>query len=284
MRKIKKIHKAAYRPISDLKTWSPLPTSSLSQIDPFIFLNHHGAQVYPPNNNGLPFGPHPHRGMETVTFILDGDIMHKDSDGHNSVITAGGVQWMTAGSGLIHAEISSDDFKRVGGKLEILQLWLNLPARLKMTKPFYKGLQKEDIPALEYDEGKIKAQLISGNWDNTNGAFQSESDIHLSTLFFKTGAEITYNIPVERNIFCYIVKGRLLVNETAVEEHQLIEFENDAELVKITAFEDSTLIFGHAVPFKEPMVAYGPFVMNTEEEIQQAYQDYNDGKFGSWND
>ena len=112
MRTIKKIHKAEYRPIADLKTWSPMPTRSLEMIDPFLFLNHHGPQTYTPNNRGLPFGPHPHRGMQTVTFILEGDIMHKDSGGHESVITAGGVQWMVAGRGLIHAEVSSDDFKK----------------------------------------------------------------------------------------------------------------------------------------------------------------------------
>lgn len=115
MRKIKKIHSAEYRPIADLITYSPLPTRSLHMIDPFLFLNHHGFQTYPPHNNGLPFGPHPHRGMETVTFIVEGDIMHKDSSGHESVIGPGGVQYMTAGKGLIHAEVSSSEFKKEGG-------------------------------------------------------------------------------------------------------------------------------------------------------------------------
>ena len=109
-------------------------------VDPFIFLNHHGPQNYGPDNSGLPFGPHPHRGMETVTIIIEGDIAHKDSAGNNSVIESGGVQWMTAGKGLIHEEVSSDEFKEKGGPLEILQLWVNLPARLKMTEPKYKGL------------------------------------------------------------------------------------------------------------------------------------------------
>jgi len=122
MRNIKKLHKAEYRPMGDLETWSPLPTRNLQMIDPFIFLNHHGPQIYGPNNSGLPFGPHPHRGMETVTFILDGDITHKDTGGHKSVIGAGGVQWMTAGSGLLHAEVSSEKFKKEGGSLEIFAI------------------------------------------------------------------------------------------------------------------------------------------------------------------
>jgi redox-sensitive bicupin YhaK (pirin superfamily) len=114
MRSIKIIHKATYSPIGDRKTHSPLPLAALRQIDPFIFLNHHGPQFYAPNNNGLSFGPHPHRGMETVTFIMDGEIMHKDSGGHESIIKAGGVQWMTAGKGLIHAEVSPEEFKWKG--------------------------------------------------------------------------------------------------------------------------------------------------------------------------
>ncbi|HVG40743.1 MAG TPA: pirin family protein, partial [Chitinophagaceae bacterium] len=148
MKKIKAIHKAVYEPIGDLVTYRALPANgvAMNQLDPFIFLNHHGFQQYPPHNNGLPFGPHPHRGFETVTFILQGDLMHKDSSGGGSIISAGGVQWMTAGKGLIHAEISSEEFKQKGGQLEILQLWINLPAKYKMVAPKYIGLQQKDIP------------------------------------------------------------------------------------------------------------------------------------------
>src|SRR5690349_23253713 len=125
---------AAYRDdIGDLQTRRPVPGPKVAQVDPFLFLNHHGPQIYPPNNGGLPFGPHPHRGFETVTFILEGDLTHKDSSGAASVIQEGGIQWMTAGSGLVHAEISSGKFKEEGGPLEILQLWVNLPSKFKMS-------------------------------------------------------------------------------------------------------------------------------------------------------
>src|SRR5687768_9690885 len=131
LRTLKAIHKAEYDPIGGLVTYRAMPTRNfpMNRLDPFIFLNHHGRQVYPPGNPGLPFGPHPHRGFETVTFILEGELTHKDSSGAESVIREGGVQWMTAGSGLIHAEISSEVFKQKGGPLEILQLWVNLPAK-----------------------------------------------------------------------------------------------------------------------------------------------------------
>ena len=140
MRTVSSVHPAHRDDIADLVTRRPLPGPGVAQVDPFLFLNHHGPQVYPPGNRGLPFGPHPHRGFETVTFILEGTLAHYDSGGHASVIEAGGVQWMTAGSGLVHAEISPPEFKRDGGPLEILQLWVNLPARLKMTEPRYSGV------------------------------------------------------------------------------------------------------------------------------------------------
>jgi hypothetical protein len=283
MRPIKKIHAAEYRPIADLVTYSPLPTRALDQIDPFIFLNHHGFQVYPPQNQGLPFGPHPHRGIETVTFIVAGDIVHKDSEGHESVITAGGVQYMTAGSGLIHAEVSSDDFMRNGGDLEILQLWLNLPAAKKMTEPRYLGLQKEEITSFELDGGRVKVQQLFGDWDGVTGSFDPSFPLTMSTIYFQAGGEISKTISTDENIFCYLVSGSLKINGEAVNIRELVEFENNGTDILIEASEDSILILGHALPFNEPMVAQGPFVMNTQEQICEAYQDYQSGKFGSWN-
>src|SRR3569833_2338425 len=135
------LHPAQRDDIADLVTRRPVPGPELAQLDPFLFLNHHGPQTYGPDNRGLPFGPHPHRGFETVTFIVEGSLAHRDTGGHESVIDAGGVQWMTAGRGLVHAELSPESFKRTGGPLEILQLWVNLPSRLKMTAPVYTGLE-----------------------------------------------------------------------------------------------------------------------------------------------
>lgn len=283
MRPIKKIHKAEYRPIADLVTYSPMPTQSLRQIDPFIFLNHHGFQTYPERNQGLPFGPHPHRGMETVTFILEGDIMHKDSSGHESIIGPGGVQYMTAGSGLIHAEVSSNEFKRKGGNLEILQLWLNLPAAKKMIQPNYIGLQKEEIPTFDLDRGKVKVQQLFGEWNGVKGAFEGTFPITMSTIYLNKGAKFEKEISTEENIFFYLVRGELNVNGTDVMFRHLVEFGNSGSKIDVEALEDSILILGHAAPFNEPMVAQGPFVMNTQQQIQEAYQDYQAGKFGSWN-
>lgn len=282
MKTIKAIHKASYHPIADLITYNPLPSPKLRQIDPFIFLNHHGHQTYPKNNNGLPFGPHPHRGMETVTFILEGDIMHKDSGGHESVINAGGIQWMTAGSGLIHAEVSSENFKKEGGDLEILQLWLNLPAKLKMTKPRYIGLQKEEITDFEISEGKGTVQLIAGDWGNHKGSFDTLWPIFLSTVYLNQGGILQKEIPADENIFFYVVRGRVKINGEIIPFRNLVEFNNEGTTLHVESSEDAVFILGHAKPFNEPMVAQGPFVMNTQQEIMQAYKDYQDGKFGSW--
>ena len=279
MRTIKRIYKAEYRPIANLITYSPLPSRNLEMIDPFIFLNHHGPQNYGPDNSGLPFGPHPHRGMETVTIIIDGDIAHKDSGGSDSVIESGGVQWMTAGKGLIHSEVSSENFKRKGGRLEILQLWVNLPSRLKMTAPKYKGLQKDEIPVTVLDEGKVKAQVISGIINDSVGAFESMTGITLSTIFLENEGVLKLKVPKEHNILCYIIKGEVKIHGDVIEKLHLIEFNDDDEQVYIEAREKSIILFGHAAPFNEPVVFGGPFVMNTEEEIQQAYEDYKAGKF-----
>lgn len=283
MRKIKKIHKAQYAPMGDLVTYRALPTREVEYIDPFLFLNHHGPQTYKPNNQGLPFGPHPHRGFETLTFILEGDITHQDTGGGNDVIEAGGVQWMTAGSGLIHAEVSSEEFKKEGGPLEILQLWFNLPAQHKMTKPNYVGLQKEAIPAVMEDEGRVKVNIISGNWNDTKGPIPSLSDIHIASIELQKGGKVTTTIVASRNIFFYVVRGEIKVNEETVQKLHLVEFTNEGEKLTVEATEDAYILIGHAQPFNEPVVSHGPFVMNTEQEIQEAFRDYQAGKMGTWN-
>jgi len=229
----------------------------------------------------LPFGPHPHRGFETVTFILEGDLTHKDSSGGVSIIKAGGVQWMTAGSGLVHAEVSSEEFKKKGGPLEILQLWINLPAKHKMAKPVYKGLQKEEIPLKIWDDGKVTAQIIAGVWDGVTGPVQPLTDIHIASLSFKEDGRVTFSIEKNKTVFLYVVKGQTRINGEVADMHHLLEFSHEGSSIEIKAVTDALLLFGYATPFHEPFAAYGPFVMNTQEEIMQAYEDYHAGKFGT---
>ena len=273
-RTVRKQYPALSDDIGDLRTQRPLPNAELDQIDPFLFLNHHGPQVYPPGNHGLPFGPHPHRGFETVTFILEGSLVHRDTGGHESVIHAGGVQWMTAGRGLVHAELSPDEFKRHGGPLEILQLWVNLPARLKFVEPRYTGLQRDGIPAIARDG--VTVNLISGTFDGQAGPVESLTGVNMMTLEMTAGSRITLAVPPGRNIFCYVVRGDLNVGAPM----HLVDFNDDGDVVELEARTSAVVLFGHAEPYGEPVVAHGPFVMNTRAEIVQAFRDYQGGLFG----
>ena len=268
-RTIKARYAAIRDDIGDLVTRRPLPNAWVDQIDPFLFLNHHGPQVYPPDNRGLPFGPHPHRGFETVTFILEGSLLHRDSGGHESAIHAGGVQWMTAGRGLEHAELSTPEFLREGGPLEILQLWVNLPARLKFAEPRYVGLQEDQIPRL----GGVS--LISGAWQDHKGPVESLTGVQMMVVRLAAGERLTLPAPGGRSVFFYIVRGALGEGE----EFHLVDFNDDGDEIEVHALSDAVMLFGHAAPFREPVVAHGPFVMNTREEIIEAIRDYQLGRF-----
>jgi hypothetical protein len=282
LRSVRGIHNAVRADIADLVTLRAMPTASIDHIDPFLFLNHHGPQRYSSPNHGLPFGPHPHRGFETVTFILEGDIAHSDTGGHESIIEAGGVQWMTAGSGLVHMESSSAAFKKRGGGMECLQLWVNLPASLKMTKPRYTGLQQHHIP--EIHDGSVTIRAISGPWGYAKPAIEPLYDIAIAEVYFEAGAGAvtskTFTIAPGRNIFFYVVRGGVEVNGQRARQFQLVEFGTEGDEIAVSADSDAMILLGHAVPFNEPIVAHGPFVMNTREEIAAAYEDYQRGKFG----
>jgi len=278
VRTVQDVFSAIRDDIADLHTWRALPTQQVGIVDPFLFLNHHGRQVYPRNNRGLPFGPHPHRGFETVMFILEGDIAHRDSGGHESVIGAGGVQWMTAGSGLIHSETSSDAFKKNGGPMEILQLWVNLPARLKMTAPAYRGLQREEIPTLS-DVGGAKVHLVSGEWNGQRGPFTPLLDIASMWIDLAAGQHFSIEIARQRAIFFYVIRGSIEVNGRAVGARHLVTFADDGEQLQLTASADALILLCHAESLGEPVVSHGPFVMNTHDEIREAIADYQAGKF-----
>ncbi|HDZ46389.1 hypothetical protein LCGC14_0086920 [marine sediment metagenome] len=272
-------HPAKRDDIGDLTTRRPLPGPGLDQLDPFLFLNHHGPQTYPANNRGLPFGPHPHRGFETVTFILEGSLAHADSAKHQSVINAGGVQWMTAGSGIVHAEISPPEFLRDGGPLEILQLWVNLPSRLKMSEPRYVGLQRESIPAIKLPGGG-ELNLISGEWQGNAGPIDTLTGVFMSTLRLPAGSQEQLPVAPGRQVFLYVVDGDVMVGGEPVKAHHLIEVDRDGESLDIEASSNARLLFGHGEVIDEPVYSHGPFVMTTREEIVQAVEDYQNGKFG----
>ena len=277
---IQRLHPAMRDDIGDLITQRPVPGPHIHQVDPFLFLNHHGPQVYPPHNGGLPFGPHPHRGFETVTFILDGMLAHRDSAGHESVIGPGGVQWMTAGRGIVHAEISPREFMENGGPLEILQLWVNLPPALKMTAPRYVGLQRDQIPVVETDSGRVRVHLVSGEFEGVKGPVDSLTGVFMSTVEMQAGSRLYLDNLLDRSVFLYVVRGVVTIAPDTVSPFHLAEFDTVGDELEIIAEKDCVLLLGHAEPIREPVVAHGPFVMNTREEINQAILDYQAGRFG----
>lgn len=276
-RLVQKLHPAFRDDIQDLVTRRPLPGPHLPHLDPFLFLNHHGPQTYPPGNTGLPFGPHPHRGFATVTFIVKGSLSHEDSGGHASVIEAGGVQWMSAGRGLTHAELSPASFREQGGPLEILQLWVNLPARLKLSEPRYEGFST--IPEIELAGGGGKLRLLAGTWGNTEGPLKPPVPLTLAEIHLEPGGSLTLSTEAAQNILLYTVGGGAEVNGVPAPEFHLVEFSRADGDVELRSAGGARLLFGKAVPYGEPIVSYGPFVMNSEDEIRRAIRDYQDGKF-----
>lgn len=278
-RRIIRLFPALRDDIGDLTTRRPVPGPGLDHLGPFLFLNHHGPQVYAPFNRGLPFGPHPHRGFETVTFMVTGPLAHRDTAGHESIIEAGGVQWMTAGSGLVHEEVSPEAFKRTGGPLEIIQLWVNLPARLKMTAPRYLGLKREQIPAIATPDGLATLNLIAGDYAGQGGPFPSLTGLFMATVEAQAGASITLDGLEGREVLLYVVRGSIAVEGDVAPAAHLVRL-GAGDRLTFTAREDAYVILGHGAPIEEPIVSHGPFVMNTVQEIHQAYADYQAGRFG----
>ncbi|HET9056020.1 MAG TPA: pirin family protein [Chitinophagaceae bacterium] len=281
MRKIANIIKAQPTMMGEILLHQPLPTQKIEQISPFILLHHLGPYEFGPDNMALDIGPHPHRGFEPVTFVFSGEINHHDSRGNKSIISSGGVQWMTSGMGIIHAEYASKRFRKTGGKLEAIQLWINLPAKLKMIQPNYQGFQKEDIPYKELNNERGQVNIISGSWNGLVGPIESITNIKAFTLELKKGAEVQFEFAPTENVLFYLLKGNVDVNESQwITDRTMLEFERADGFIAIKTREDSLILLVSGEPINEPIAQYGPFVMNNQTELMQAIKDYQMGKMG----
>ncbi|MDG1382024.1 MAG: pirin family protein [Flavobacteriales bacterium] len=269
-------------PVGGLLTQRAFPTEALTNLNPFLFLNHHGPQTYPPGNTGLPFGPHPHKGFETLTFIEEGPLAHRDSTGGSHVSGPGGVQWMTAGSGIVHAEVSPPAFLRDGGPTHMLQLWMNLPASLKGAAPSYQSLAPEELTTLS-GEG-WDWQIISGEMEHdgrkATGPARSLTGLFTSRLHLHAGANFTLLAPPGRTLLLYVAKGKVTCGEAVLQPFVTPVFDHTGGTLILEGAEDATLLICHGEPIDEPVVSYGPFVMNTEEEIRTAFHEFRSGKYG----
>ncbi|MVT11985.1 pirin family protein [Chitinophaga tropicalis] len=270
--------------LDDYYFYSPLPLQNGGTIDPFLLLHHHGPMNLPPYNSGMPFGPHPHRGFETVTWIIKGHVVHKDSHGYHSRIDEGGVQWMSAARGLIHNEYVEKSFKEEGGELELLQLWINLPAKLKMNTAKYTGLQKNDIPVINADNDKVQVAIAGGNWNGNKGAVQSLTGINAFLINMKTDGKADITVNENRHVLFYVLRGNVTINGKEATDRSLVLFDEGGDTINITASSDAIILYCDGEPLNEPIAWHGPYVMNTQTEIMEAMRDERMGKFGFYID
>lgn len=276
---VRQLYTAGRHQMGEHPMFQPLPSPEAAELDPFLLLHHHGPHHFGPYNQGLPFAPHPHRGFETLTFILSGAVEHADSLGYRSTIEAGGVQWMTAGRGLVHTENLPMEMREAGGDMEILQLWMNLPARFKKLPPQYQGFQRADLPVVDSGNG-ILTQVISGQHRSTQGPAHSPTQLTVYSVAFEKGGSEIYSVPEGEQVFLYVVKGEVVVNGKLAYDHQQVLFDLEGTTLEISTQSSGHFILASGKPLEEPVVQHGPFVMNSTTEILEAMRDYQMGKMG----
>ncbi len=253
----------------------------MERMSPFIMLDYNSRYDFPPSNTPKGVGVHPHRGFETVTLAYQGSVAHHDSAGNSGVIHAGGVQWMTAASGVLHKEYHDRAFSEKGGPFQMVQLWVNLPAKDKMSEPRYQGFDHGQIPKYLLPGGQGTVEIVSGSYKGIQGAAKTFTPVHLFNARLNKGAEAEFSFPAHYTTGLLVIEGSVRVNgtETVPTDHFLL-FDNEGEDFSVEAPEDALVLILSGEPINEPIAAHGPFVMNTHAEIVQAFQDVNMGKFG----
>lgn len=257
------------------------PSGYKIKMDPFYLLDYNAKIEFSPTNKLRGVGVHPHRGFETVTIAYQGAVAHHDSAGNSGIIYPGDVQWMTAASGILHKEYHEENFSKTGGIFQMVQLWVNLPAKYKMSTPKYQALANKGIAkyTLPNDEGTV--EVIAGEFKGVKGSASTFTPIEMYNLRLNAGAKATLASPSNYNTALIVIEGSITVNgteEAAV--NQMVHFVNDGSEIEIEAKENAVVLFLSGEPINEPIAQYGPFLMNKPEELQQAIEDYNTGKFG----
>ena len=252
-----------------------------AQLSPFLLLDYAGPAQFPPAEQPRGVGVHPHRGFETVTIVYDGEVAHRDSTGSGGLIGPGDVQWMTAASGILHEEFHSPDFTRRGGAMEMVQLWVNLPARSKMEPPGYQNILNAQIPSVDLADGAGRVRVIAGSFEGHQGPARTHTPMDVWDVRLNAGKTVRLSLIKGHTAALVVLAGTVLVNGEAVaREAQLVQFQRDGDALEIEANSDAKLLFLGGEPIEEPVVGHGPFVMNTREEIVQAFHDFQSGKFG----
>ena len=265
----------------------PFPTARLSQVDPFLLFDHLGPVPWGPGE-GIGAPDHPHRGFETVTYLLSGEMQHKDSAGNSGTLRPGDVQWMTAGAGVVHSELPSADFMKNGGTMNGFQIWVNLPARDKMKRPRYQDIPAARIPEAVSADGKVKVRVIAGESLGKSAVIDTHTPIMYLHFTLHPGGEIIQPVPETHNALAYVIGGELRAGDErrAVREGQMARFGGGGAVrlgVDGNAAGPAELLLLAGRPLNEPVERHGPFVMNTREEIVQAIRDYQEGRMGNIN-
>jgi len=260
----------------------PLPTQQVQQVDPFLLLHHANIKApshIKPDDAGV--GPHPHRGFSPVTFIFQGGVHHRDSRGNDSVVYAGGAQWMNAGMGIIHSERPPHDIHEIGGRQEIIQLWINNPAENKMDQPTYFPLQADEVPTKTSADGLVTVNVFAGEIEGVKGKTPTLSPINAATVFAKATGKMEITMPSSHNALLYLLDGKITLDGYGlVDGLNAVVLKNDGEGISFKAMEDTRILLLSGEPLNESVVSHGPFVMNTQTQIMEAMRDYQMGKMG----
>jgi quercetin 2,3-dioxygenase len=252
-----------------------------SQMSPFLLLDYAGPFLFDPTTKQRGVGQHPHRGFETVTIVYDGEVAHRDSTGQGGIIGPGDVQWMTAASGILHEEFHSPAFAKTGGPFRMVQLWVNLPAKDKMTTPSYQAIPDADIPVVELGKETGRLRVIAGNFRGTRGPARTFTPVNVWDLRLKGGARLQLDLPDGHTSAIVALSGRLEIGGSQpASEAEMVLLSREGADTRIGADVDSIALVLTGEPIDEPVVGYGPFVMNARDEIQQAITDFNTGRFG----
>ncbi|MGK2741930.1 pirin family protein [Tepidicaulis sp. LMO-SS28] len=252
-----------------------------ADFSPFLLFDYAGPAEFKPASRPRGVGTHPHRGFETVTLVYQGEVSHKDSTGKGGTIGPGDVQWMTAGGGILHEEFHSEAFTAEGGTFQVVQLWVNLPAKDKMTAPGYQAITKADIPQVALPDGAGSLRVIAGEYAGTKGPAKSFTPMNVWDVRLGRAARARFDLPEGWTTLLAVLDGTVEVNGEAVARSaQLVELGRDGSSLEIEANGDAKLLLLSGQPINEPIAGYGPFVMNSEAEIRQAVTDFNEGRFG----
>ncbi len=264
-------------PVRNIFSYTDLGRSELS---PFLMLDYGSPVHFQPTNKVLGVGMHPHRGFETVTFVFQGQLSHRDTAGNHGEIGPGDVQWMTAGAGVLHEELHAPAFRKSGGMLQMAQLWVNLPAKHKMTRPNYQTLMKDQIPIVQKAESRASVRVVAGCFEDEKGPARTFTPMNLWDVLIEKNGSLAFSLPQEYTTALFVVAGAVTINGRKAMETDLVRLGKDGSEIVVTTESASQILVLNGEPIEEPVVGYGPFVMNSQAEIAQAWSDFQNGTLG----